>query len=150
MVTDRKNITIVHWREEWNAALAFKMCLIAVLLSSSLFVLYLVFSCFIFTVEYTWCRLGIAWVSIDSSPLCAVGRCLMQEFRNTQGLLFLFHAITLIQTIHTPQKFTKITVWHPLNAGLGGVIVWSSQVLQGFPPEQQDALKSQHPCIFNI
>lgn len=68
----------------------------------------LVFSCFVFTVEYTWYCLGLAWVGIDFSSLCSVGGCLTQEFRDPRGfvvaLLFLFHVLTLAQPIRTSQK----------------------------------------------
>lgn len=98
---ERQNSSSVHRREaaelsnSWGAVLAFRMRFIAVLLSSSPPALYLVFSCFVFTVEYTWRCPGIAWVSIDFSPLCRVGRFLMQGFRDTQGFVVFLYCFSM-------------------------------------------------------
>lgn len=120
------------------------------LLISSFSLLSLLFL-FIFTVEYTWCCLGIAWVGIDFSFLCSVGGCLAQEFRDTQGFVvaFVSFSTSLLwssRSIHhknAPPLCAAHLTGCPLYASLTGVTVWSPQGPQDFPPEQQGTLKSQ-------
>lgn len=53
------------------------------------------FSCFIFTVGYTWCCLGLAWVSIDFSSLCSLGGCLTQGFSDTRSFVVALYSFSL-------------------------------------------------------
>lgn len=91
-----ENIRVVQWRggyrelsnnnreQSWPSKCASSLSSSPHLL---LFVLSPFFSCFIFTVEYTWCSLSIAWVTIDFSSLCSLVGCLTQEFSDTQGFV---------------------------------------------------------------
>ncbi len=153
-VTERKNISIVYRREarelsnnnreqRWPSRSASSLSSSPRLLLHSLS---FVFSCFVFTVECTWCCLSIAWVAIDFPSLCSVGGCMMLKFRGTQdsvvALCSFFMSSPWFQPIHKSQKMPCLSLpptRRPLNAGLG-VTVWSPQTLHDFPPEQQDAL----------
>lgn len=106
------------------------------LLSSS-FALSFFFSCFVFTVEYTWCCLGIAWVGIDFSSLCSVGGCLAEEFRDTQGFVVAF---VPFPRLHSGPAYLYITkmpylcmlpTWQDAlwMLPLPGVTVWRPQGL---------------------
>lgn len=115
-VTERKNISIVYRREarelsnnnreqRWPSRCASSLSSSPRLLLHSLS---FVFSCFVFTVECTWCCLSIAWVAIDFPSLCSVGGCMMLKFRGTQdsvvALCSFFMSSPWFQPIHKSQK----------------------------------------------
>lgn len=100
------------------------------------------FSCFHFMVEYTCCCLGIAWVSIDFFPLCCVGRCLMQGFRDRQGFvlaLCTFSMFSPSSTLFILHKKHLFSVCHPPDTPwLLALLESLSGLLQGFPPGQYE------------
>lgn len=125
-VIGRKNISAVQWREARSCLITIgsrvglqkvPYCSLPFLISS--FALSL-FSCFVFTVEYTWCCLNIAWVCIDFSSRCSVGGCLTQEFRNSQGFLEALCTFPLRSSLSIHHKnalslCAAHLTWCPLN-----------------------------------
>lgn len=93
-----------------------------------LFALSPFYSCFIFTVEYTWCSLSIAWVTIDFCSLCSLGGCLTQEFSDTQGFVVALWSFSLSSVRPAYPYITKMShrfrtaylSGYPLNTGCTG------------------------------
>lgn len=92
----------------------------------------LFFTCFIFTVGSTWCRLNLAWVSIDFLSLCSPGGCLAQEISDTHsraGALYSFSAslvcssLSYHKSIFFSPIFSRAAIFRrcPLSSGLTAI-----------------------------